>query len=116
VNRKADFAAMARKLSQDSSAEQGGDLGWASPGMFVPEFEEAMGRLQEEGAVSPPVVSRFGVHLIQLEDRRRVELSPQQVREAVRSQLRQSRYEDAFSAWARDVRARAFVEMREAPL
>lgn len=115
ISGKADFPSMARKLSQDSSAEQGGDLGWASPGMFVPEFEEAMNRLQEEGAISPPVVSRFGVHLIQLVDKRRVELSPQQIRESVRAQLRQSRYEEAYTAWARDVRARAFVEMREAP-
>jgi len=112
---KADFVSIARQMSQDSSAQQGGDLGWASPGMFVPEFEEAMNRLEDEGAISPPVVSRFGVHLIQLTERRRVELSPQQIRESVRNQLRQSRYEDAYTAWARDVRARAFVEMREAP-
>lgn len=112
---KSDFPTMARKMSQDSSADQGGDLGWASPGMFVPEFEDAVNRLQQEGAISPPVVSRFGVHLIQLVDKRRVELSPQQIRESVRSQLRQTRYEDAYTAWARDVRARAFVEMREAP-
>ena len=112
---KADFVSMARQMSQDSSAQQGGDLGWASPGMFVPEFEEAMNRLEDEGAITPPVVSRFGVHLIQLTERRRVELSPQQIRESVRNQLRQSRYEDAYTAWARDVRARAFVEMREAP-
>lgn len=110
---KADFLSLARKMSQDASAEQGGDLGWASPGMFVPEFEEAMNRLQEEGAISPPVVSRFGVHLIQLVDKRRVELTPQQIRDSVRSQLRQSRYEEVYTAWARDVRARAFVEMRE---
>ncbi|NBW48481.1 MAG: molecular chaperone SurA [Betaproteobacteria bacterium] len=115
VSGKIDFASMARKMSQDSSAEQGGDLGWATPGMFVPEFEEAMNRLQDEGAISPPVVSRFGVHLIQLVDKRRVELSPQQIRESVRAQLRQSRYEEAYTAWARDVRARAFVDMREAP-
>jgi peptidyl-prolyl cis-trans isomerase SurA len=115
VSGQTDFATLASKLSQDGSAEQGGDLGWASPGMFVPEFEEAMNNLQQEGAISPPVVSRFGVHLIQLVDRRRVELSPQQIREAVRAKLRQSRYEEAYSAWARDVRARAFVEMREAP-
>ena len=48
-------------------------------------------------------------------ERRRVELSPQQIRESVRNQVRQSRYEDTYTAWARDVRARAFVEMREAP-
>lgn len=115
VSGQTDFAALARKLSQDGSAEQGGDLGWASPGMFVPEFEEAMNSLATEGAISAPVVSRFGVHLIQLVDRRRVELSPQQIRDAVRAKLRQARYEDAYSNWARNVRARAFVEMREAP-
>jgi peptidyl-prolyl cis-trans isomerase SurA len=115
VSGKADFAALARTMSHDASADQGGDLGWASPGMFVPEFEEAMNRLQTEGAISPPLVSRFGVHLIQLVDQRRVELSPEQVRESVRQRLRQSRYEQAYTTWARDVRARAFVELREAP-
>ncbi len=111
---KTDFAAVARSLSQDTSAEQGGDLGWASPGMFVPEFEEAMNALKET-EISQPVVSRFGVHLIQLMERRRVELSPQQVRESVRSQLRRSRYDEAYRNWAQDVRGRAYVEMREPP-
>lgn len=111
---KTDFATEARKLSQDSTAEQGGDLGWASPGMFVPEFEDAMHRLTES-QISAPLISRFGVHLIQLMERRKVELSPQQVRESVRNQLRRSRYDEAYTAWAQDVRARAFVEMRDPP-
>mgnify|MGYP002362734029 FL=1 len=111
---KTDFAAVARSLSQDTSAEQGGDLGWASPGMFVPEFEEAMNALKES-EISQPVVSRFGVHLIQLVERRRAELSPQQVRESVRNQLRRSRYDEAYRNWAQDVRGRAYVEMREPP-
>jgi peptidyl-prolyl cis-trans isomerase SurA len=111
---KLDFAQAARSLSQDVTAEQGGDLGWISPGMFVPEFEEVMNKLKE-GEVSQPTVSRFGVHLIQLEQRRRAELSPQQVREAVRSQLRRARYDDAYRTWAQDVRGRAYVEFREPP-
>jgi len=111
---KTDFAAVARSLSQDTSAEQGGDLGWANPGMFVPEFEEAMNALKES-EISQPVVSRFGVHLIQLMERRRAELSPQQVRESVRNQLRRSRYDEAYRTWAQDVRGRAYVEMREPP-
>jgi peptidyl-prolyl cis-trans isomerase SurA len=114
VSGKADFASVARSLSQDTSAEQGGDLGWANPGMFVPEFEEAMNALKE-GEISQPVVSRFGVHLIQLLEHRRVELSPQQVRESIRNQLRRSRYDEAYRNWAQDVRARAYVEMREVP-
>lgn len=111
---KLDFAQAARSLSQDVTAEQGGELGWISPGMFVPEFEEVMNKLKE-GEISQPSVSRFGVHLIQMEQRRRAELSPQQVREAVRSQLRRARYDDAYRTWAQDLRGRAYVEFREPP-
>jgi peptidyl-prolyl cis-trans isomerase SurA len=114
VSGKADFQSLAREMSQDGSAQQGGDLGWASPGMFVPEFEEVMNRLVE-GEVSAPAVSRFGVHLIQLIERRRIELGPRELRESVRNQLRETRYEEAFATWAQDVRGRAFVEMREPP-
>jgi peptidyl-prolyl cis-trans isomerase SurA len=53
------------------------------------------------------------VHLIQLIERRRVELSLAQQREQMRSTLKASRAEEAFATWARDVRARAFVEIRE---
>ena len=111
---KTDFASAAREYSQDGSASQGGDLGWAVPGMFVPEFEDAMNHLTD-GQISPPVVSRFGVHLIQLVERRRVELSPREVRELVRNQLREAKLEEAYVTWTRDIRERAYVELREAP-
>ena len=111
---KTDFASAARELSQDGSAAQGGDLGWASPGMFVPEFEEVMNHLKE-GEISQPTVSRFGVHLIQLTERRRAELSPRDVRELVRNQLREAKLDEAYIAWTRDVRERAYVELREPP-
>ena len=114
VSGKTDFASAARDHSQDGSAAQGGDLGWASPGMFVPEFEGAM-NLLKEGEISQPVVSRFGVHLIQLSERRRMELSVREVRELVRSQLREAKLDEAYANWARDLRERAYVELREAP-
>ena len=110
----ATFEALAREHSQDGSAPQGGDLGWVGPGAFVPEFEEPMNRLAQ-GQVSPPVVSRFGVHLIEVLERRRVEMKPEEVREAVRNQLRASRYDAAFTTWAQDIRSNAFVEFREPP-
>ena len=110
----AEFQALAREFSQDGSAAQGGDLGWVQPGSFVLEFEQAMNRLNE-GEISNPVVSRFGVHLIQLAERRRVDLSQRELREAVRLQLQESKYEEVYSVWARDLRERAFVEMREPP-
>jgi peptidyl-prolyl cis-trans isomerase SurA len=87
---QADFATLARDNSQDGSAAQGGDLGWANPGMYVPEFEEVMGRLAP-GQISDPLVSRFGVHLIQLMERRDTALSLREQREAVRSVLREKK-------------------------
>lgn len=115
VSGKADFAGLARDNSQDGSAAQGGDLGWASPGMFVPEFEGAMNRLAP-GEVSDPLVSRFGVHLIQLLERRKASLSPAEQREAVRTMLREKKLDEAFRTWAQDLRGRAYVELRELPL
>ena len=114
VSGKTDFQTVARDISQDASAAQGGDLGWSTPGMYVPEFEEVLNRLGE-GEISQPVVTRFGVHLIQLIERRRVDMSPRDMREAARMELRESRAEEAYANWSRDVRARAFVEMREPP-
>lgn len=111
----ASFETLAKENSQDGSAAQGGDLGWAAPGLFVPEFEEVMNRLAE-GKISEPFASRYGVHILQVVERKRVELTPAEVREQVRAQLRESRYEEAYASWARDVRGRAFVEMREPPL
>lgn len=114
VARQADFETLARENSQDGSAAQGGDLGWTSPGMFVPEFETAMNRLAP-GEVSDPLLSRFGLHLIQLLERRKVSLTVEQQREATRAMLREKKLDEAYVTWAQDVRARAYVEMREPP-
>lgn len=111
---QADFAALAREYSQDASARNGGDLGWASPGMFVPEFEEVLNALQP-GQVSDPVVSRFGVHLIQLMERRESRLTEREQREVVRNLLRERKLDEAYASWAREVRGRAYVEFREPP-
>jgi len=109
------FEAIAQEISEDGSAPSGGDLGWASPGQFVPEFEEAVNKLQLNG-ISPPVVSRFGVHLIQVMERRSVALDPKEVREQARNQLRESKFEPAFIEWLKELRLRAYIEMREPPI
>jgi peptidyl-prolyl cis-trans isomerase SurA len=107
-----DFAAAARENSQDGSAREGGDLGWASPGQFVPEFEEVMNALAP-GQISQPVVSRFGVHLIQVQERRNRQLSEREQREAARGALREKKLDEAYLLWAQEVRSRAYVELRE---
>lgn len=111
---QASFEDLARQHSQDGSARQGGDLGWVSPGQFVPEFEQVMNALRP-GEVSQPVVSRFGVHLIRLEERRQAALSEREQRDMARELVREQKADDAINAWTEEVRSRAFVELREAP-
>ena len=110
-----DFATLARENSQDGSAAQGGDLGWANPGMFVPEFEAVINRLTPN-QISEPLVSRFGVHLIQLMERRNTTLSPSEQRETIRTILRDKKLDEAYAAWVQELRGRAYVELREPPL
>lgn len=111
---KQGFEELARANSDDGSAASGGDLGWASPGMYVPEFEEAMNRLPL-GGISNPVESRFGVHLIQVVERREAPMDPRQLREQATNILREQKYEGAYNEWISEIRALAYVEMREPP-
>ena len=110
----AEFEALAKEHSQDGSANQGGDLGWANPGMMVPEFEEAMAKLAP-GQVGDPLVSRFGVHLLQVLERREAPLSLREQQDLVRNILREKKFEEAYKNWEREVRGRAFIEYRETP-
>ena len=108
------FEAIARQFSEDGSAAAGGDLGWASPGVMVPEFEAALNELALNG-LSAPVVSRFGVHLIQVLERREQTLELKQLREQARSVIREQRFEQAYLDWTKELRSRAYVEYREPP-
>ncbi len=114
IDRGEDFAALARELSQDPSAASGGELGWVSPGQFVPEFEAVMDTL-DINQISPPVASRFGLHLIQVLERRDAPLSEREQRNLARAALRERKIEQAYTAWAQEVRGRAWVELREPP-
>ena len=108
---QADFAALARDNSEDGSAKAGGDLGWASAGMFVPEFEQVMNQLAP-GQIADPLVSRFGVHLLQVMARREAPLSEREQRELARNLVREKKIEEAFILWQQEVRGRAYVEFR----
>ncbi len=105
------FAQIAKENSEDGSSTQGGELGWINPGTLVPEFEEAMNSLPDNG-LSDPVISRFGVHLIQVLERRQIEIDRNQAREQARNALREQKFEVAFAEWIRELRARAYVELR----
>jgi len=109
---QAKFEDLAKANSEDGSAEAGGDLGWMGAGAFVPEFEEAMNALALNG-ISGPVMSRFGVHLIQVLERRMVDVEMKTLRDQARSALREQKYDEVYQDWVKELRAKAFVEVRE---
>jgi len=106
-----DFAEQARLYSQDGSAAKGGDLGWLSPGDTVPEFERAMDALKP-GELSPVVRSPFGMHLIQVQERRERDVSVERQRGVARQALRDRKLDEAYQDWLRQMRDRSYVENR----
>ncbi len=106
-----DFADLAKKYSRDGSAAQGGDLGWLYPGDTVPEFERVMNGLPI-GAVSDPVQSPFGWHLIQVLERKTTDIGPERLRQYARNAVRDRKSDEAYANWVRELRDRAYVELR----
>lgn len=102
----ADFAALAREKSTGPSGPGGGSLGWFGKGMMVPSFEAAVVAM-EPGAVSDPVQTQFGWHVIKLNETRKTEApSLESVREELELQLRQTRVQTTIE----DVTAAADVD------
>jgi peptidyl-prolyl cis-trans isomerase SurA len=105
-----DFTALARAHSEDTgSAASGGDLGWTSPGQMVPEFEKAMNALKPN-QMSQPVRSSFGLHLIQVLERRSHDMSREREQAAARQQIHARKADERYEQWARQLRNEAFVE------
>ncbi|EGL55603.1 parvulin-like peptidyl-prolyl isomerase [Methylophaga aminisulfidivorans MP] len=107
-----DFAELARANSDDTgSAIDGGSLGWVSPGVMVPEFEEKMNSLAV-GEMSDVFKSRFGWHLIKVFDRREENMAEEYQRSKAREQIRQRKIDEEMETWLRSMRDEAYVEYR----
>ena len=111
-NKAAKFDELARLVSNDGSASKGGDLGWLYPGDTVPEFETAMSTLKP-GEVSGVVESPYGVHLIEVMERKSDDQTKEKQRAAARQVIRDRKLAEATEDWARQVRDRAYVEFRD---
>ncbi len=108
----ADFAEIARAHSEDiGSAANGGALGWVNPGQTVPEFEKVMNALKP-GTLSAPVKSPFGVHLIQVLERRERDVSQERDLTNARNQIHSRKADERYEQWLRQLRDEAFVEYR----
>ncbi len=106
----ADFGELAKKYSEDGSAQNGGELGWMGPGELVPEFEQTMNRLQI-GEVSNPVKTQFGWHLIQVLERRETELTVDKQREFAKAAIRSKKMDQAYEDWVNELRDTATVKI-----
>jgi peptidyl-prolyl cis-trans isomerase SurA len=112
-NKAATFEELARLFSQDTqSAAKGGDLGWLFPGDIVPEFENVVNAMKP-GEVSGVVETPFGLHLIQLVERKADDQTKERQRNTARQALREQKVAEATEDWARQVRDRAYVEFRD---
>lgn len=111
LENKADFAELARIHSEDASASKGGDLGWVLPGDTVPEFERAMDALKP-GEISDPVKTPFGWHVIQVLERSNQDVSKERRRLAARQTLRARKTDEAYQEWVRQLKDRAYIEVR----
>lgn len=107
----ANFETLAKQYSQDGSASKGGDLGWLYPGDTVPEFEREMNQLGK-GEVSAVFESRFGFHIIQVEERRQQAASEERQRQAARQAIRTNKSEESYQEWLRQLRDATFIEIR----
>ncbi len=106
-----DFATLAKANSEDpGSAAGGGDLGWVNPGQLVPEFEKAMEALKP-GQLSQPVHSGFGLHLIQVLERRTQDISKERLDNSARNQIHSRKATERYQQWLRQVRDEAYVEL-----
>lgn len=106
-----NFAELARSHSDDKgSAIKGGNLDWVTPGALVPEFENAMNNLAIN-AMSEPVQTQFGWHLIQVLDRAQEDNSAEHKKNQVRDEIRERKIEEETELWLRRLRDEAYVEI-----
>ncbi|ECA4942936.1 peptidylprolyl isomerase SurA [Salmonella enterica subsp. enterica] len=108
---KTTFAAAAKEYSQDpGSANQGGDLGWATPDIFDPAFRDALTKLHK-GQISAPVRSSFGWHLIELLDTRKVDKTDAAQKDRAYRMLMNRKFSEEAATWMQEQRASAYVKI-----
>ncbi|MGB3620099.1 MAG: peptidylprolyl isomerase [Ketobacter sp.] len=106
------FPILAKTYSDDpGSAMQGGELGWVNPGTMVPEFEKVMSETQP-GGISEPFQSNFGWHILQVEERRRQDMSEEFRRNRARQMLQRRRFDEELDGCLREIRQNAYVEIK----
>ena len=107
-----DFGDLAREYSEDiGSAQEGGELGWTSPGQMVPEFDATMQKTAID-EISDPIRTQFGWHILQVEGRRENDMTNEATRAKAMDHLHNRKYQEELDAWLRQIRDEAFVDIK----
>jgi peptidyl-prolyl cis-trans isomerase C len=108
LKKGAKFEDLAKKMSKDpGSGQNGGDLDWATPSSYVPEFAEAMTKLKKGETTQVPVKSQFGWHVIRVDDIRDAQMPNF---DEVKPQIAQQLQQQKLAKFQQDLRASAKVE------
>jgi peptidyl-prolyl cis-trans isomerase SurA len=112
VKKGEDFATLAKEFSDDPGSKvSGGDLNWINEGDMVPAFEKTM-KATKKGQTSKPFKSRFGWHILQVTDYRQKDMGEEVQRNQARQLLYSRRFEEELPIWLRQIRADAYVEVK----
>ena len=107
-----DFGELAQEYSEDiGSAQEGGELGWTTPGQMVPEFEAAVQKTPV-GEIAEPVRTQFGWHVVKVEGRRDEDMSDLATRNKAMDYVHNRKYQEELDAWLRQIRDEAFVDVK----
>jgi len=107
----ADFAALAKRYSEDPNAADGGAMGWIAQGDLMPELDTALFSVPV-GSVSEPIQTRLGFHLVKVEERRTAsDLSVADANRAVYQRLYQQKFEAAMKRWLTELKSRAYIQI-----
>jgi parvulin-like peptidyl-prolyl isomerase len=114
IKKGANFAEMAKEFTEDSSGENGGDLGWFKKGEMLEPIEKAAGKLKV-GEVSEPVRTKVGLHIIKVEGREgAAHQKLDELNDQIKQQLYNAALEERFKKWlTEDLRKRHHVQMVE---
>ena len=111
-----DFAVLAATFSNDSgSARDGGSLGWVSPGVMVPQFEEKM-KSTPVGQISEPFQTQLGWHVLQVTETRQQDMTQEYQERMARQILGERQFDTELDSWLREIRNNAFVEIKDPSL
>lgn len=106
------FDELARRYSDDpGSGSLGGELGWVLPGQMVAEFEQKVDSMQI-GEVSQPFETRFGWHILQVEERRTEDFTEEMRTNRARAEIRKRKYNEELGNWIRELRSGAYIDIK----